>query len=116
VDDDDAVRTLLAAVLASLGYESLTASDGVEALALFKTHQQRISAILLDVRMPTLDGPQTLAAIREVDPGVRAAFVTGFQGEYSEAELMLLGAAAVLSKPFRVEELRDVLAELHRPA
>jgi CheY-like chemotaxis protein len=50
--------------------------------------------------MPGMDGPQTLAALRGIDPSVRAVFVTGHAGDYTREDLLGLGAEAVFDKPF----------------
>ena len=64
-----------------------------------------IDVVVLDVRMPGMDGPQTLAALREVAPRVRCCFLTGDFGVYTEAQLLAMGAGAVLYKPARPEKL-----------
>jgi CheY-like chemotaxis protein len=55
---------------------------------------------LLDVKMPGLDGRQALAALREIDPGVRCVFMTGYAAGPLAEELLALGAEQVVEKPF----------------
>lgn len=64
---------------------------------------------MLDVRMPGMDGPATLDALRAVDPGLPCVFVSGQSG-YSDGELLAHGAAAVLAKPVGLEELGRAVA------
>jgi len=56
--------------------------------------------VLLDVQMPDLDGPDTLAALQKINPGVRFCFISGNTGKYHTEQLWAMGAAHVLQKPF----------------
>jgi CheY-like chemotaxis protein len=67
--------------------------------------------VLLDVHMPRLDGPQTLQALRQLDPGVRCCFITGSAGGEEEEALRALGPTAVLHKPCTPEELAEALRQ-----
>ena len=112
VDDEASVRLLLEVALRQQGFTVFKAADGQEALSLFRRHRGEIALVLLDIRMPVLDGPQTLAALRQVEPPVRCCFMTGQSGDYSHERLMELGAACVFEKPFRLAELLQVVDEL----
>ncbi len=112
VDDDPAVRQLLALVLARDGLAVWSAPSGRAAIEFYRLHPERIGAVLLDVRMPGLDGPHTLAALREINPQVRALFVSGDTGDHDPEVLLALGAAGVLQKPFDLGELSDAVSRL----
>ncbi len=112
VDDEWEVRTILSEGLRREGFAVWQAADGYEALDLYRYHGESIGAVLLDVRMPGPDGPQTLAALRAIDPQVRCCFVTGDPGRYTVEDLHRLGAAAVLGKPFRLDAVAQVAREL----
>ncbi len=114
VDDDDAVRSMLNVALGQRGYRIWQACDGNEAVSLYVTHRSEIALILLDVRMPALDGPQALAAIRKIDPAVPACFMSGHSGNYSHEELLELGAARVFEKPFHLADVLQAIEELTR--
>jgi CheY-like chemotaxis protein len=113
VDDEDAILRLLAEALSRAGFEVLTAGSGVEAVAAYRS-RDGIDLVLLDVRMPPpLDGPHTLRELRRLDPTVRAAFMSGSTGEYTDEDLCALGALRVFAKPFAsLDELADALREL----
>jgi len=68
--------------------------------------------VLLDVRMPEMDGPQTLAALRSINPEVRCCFMSGHTGDYSAEQLLELGASHVFQKPFGLSELAWTLQRL----
>jgi CheY-like chemotaxis protein len=113
VDDEPAVRGVLAALLRERGLTPLLAGGGVEAAELYGARRDEIGAVLLDVRMPAPDGPQTLALLRQIDPGVRVCFMTGDPGLYTEAALLAMGASRVFAKPFiDLDGLADALRAL----
>ena len=112
VDDEDCVRGALAAGLRREGYAVWLAADGQDGLAVYWSHHADIDVVLLDVRMPNLDGPQTLAALRELNPRVRCCFMSGNLGDYTESELRELGAAGLLHKPFPLAEVAHILGPM----
>src|SRR5437867_8873029 len=101
VDDDDDIREVAQVSLELLGpYEVLTASGGRDGVESARTRQP--DAILLDVMMPDLDGPATLAELR-ADPATRhipVLFLTAKTQAADHTRLTALGAAGILTKPF----------------
>jgi DNA-binding response OmpR family regulator len=112
IDDEPAILGMLNLALRVAGFSVLLANNGQEALDLYRQRHAEIGALLLDVRMPGWDGPQTLTAIRAVNPAVRFCFMTGYSTDYSEQELLALGSPRVLTKPFNLKELISVLGNL----
>jgi len=104
IDDDTAVRHTLAAMVEQIGYAARIAASGDEGLREYDRHRDRIAAVLLDVQMPGMDGPQTLAELRVRNPSVPCVFVTGHSPNYSQDELAGWGAT-VLSKPITLDQL-----------
>jgi DNA-binding NtrC family response regulator len=111
-DDDEHVRFLLALALLQAGFDPLVAADGHQAVELFRRHQDKIHVVLLDVKMPRLDGPGALARIRQIAPQVRCCFMTGHAAHYGADNLLALGAARVFDKPFDLDDLIEALGEL----
>jgi CheY-like chemotaxis protein len=112
VDDQPGVRAVLQVGLEQQGFCTWVAADGFLALRLYRQHRAVMDVVLLDVCMPGLDGPQTLAGLREVNPQVRCCFMSGDLGRHTEGGLRDLGAAAVLLKPFCLGEVARVLRQL----
>jgi len=105
VDDEHLVRVILQLGLERDGFEVWTAANGRQAIELYREHREDIAAVLLDVRMPGLDGPATLGALRELSPAVRACFMTGDPNAYDPEALRQRGAAYFIAKPFRLDHL-----------
>jgi CheY-like chemotaxis protein len=116
VDDEEGILRVLQVGLRSYGLAVWVAADGHGAVEVYRSFRTAIDITLLDVRMAGRDGPQTLLALRELDPDARACFMTGFAGRYSEQDLLDLGALAVFMKPLRLGELaRRLLSLLPSP-
>jgi CheY-like chemotaxis protein len=112
VDDDPAIRHLLAIALPRFDLPVFLAGSGEEALSLYCQHQAFIGVVLLDVLMPGMAGPQVLLALRRLDPSIRAVFMSGHTGQYPAEELLALGATCVLEKPFlNLATVAQVLTE-----
>lgn len=109
VDDEDMLLSLLDVVLRGQGFAVFTASSGQDAVAIYQANQAAIDMVLLDVRMPGMDGPTTLLALRQINPAVRCCFMSGELGTVKIDDLLALGAERVFFKPFA---LTQVAAEL----
>jgi len=112
VDDEPLIRGLLAAALRRRGIPVLQAGDGVQALEVYQTHAARIGLVLMDVRMPRLSGPEALVALRALDPGLVCCLMSGHAGDYGGVELGSLGAEAVFTKPFNLNEVLPLIQRL----
>ena len=110
VDDEESVRTLATRMLESFDFHVITACDGRDALSKFDTHAEAITAVVMDVTMPVMDGIQAMAKIREIRSDVPILFMSGYM---REGELCNLDAATdFLQKPFKLEDLREKLRNL----
>jgi CheY-like chemotaxis protein len=109
VDDDHLVRIMVQLGLERNGFNVWLASNGREAIRLYRTHRDRIAVVLIDVRMPGLDGPAAVDALRSLNPEVQICFMSGDTGDYGPEELRRHGAVHVIAKPFLVNELAKVL-------
>jgi CheY-like chemotaxis protein len=116
VDDEVLVLNLLHTLLRRQGFVVWPAAGGAAAIEIFRREQANIAVVLLDVRMPGLDGPQTLAELRRIRPDVACCFMSGCTAPYTSEDLRALGAAHLFPKPFPVDEIASVLARLARRA
>ena len=100
IDDEPAILGLLEKALTQSGFGVLTAIGGEAAVRLYQEQNPSIDLVLLDVQMPGLDGPATLVCLKEINPRVRCCFMSGSTGKYTSQELLDMGAAHVMMKPF----------------
>lgn len=108
---DPSLRAAVACLLRSAGVTVVEAGDGAAAVAACRAGPGEFAAVLTDVRMPGLDGPDALSAIREVDPHVRRFLMSGDPGAYDLAELERAGAEAVFARPFDLPVLVRVITD-----
>lgn len=97
-DDERAIRDLMKSELESFGYRVLSATNGAEAVALFREHADGVRLFITDSAMPVMDGRRALAELRTLKPGLPVILTSG---EGAEAETKV----TALSKPFALEEL-----------
>jgi two-component system, OmpR family, response regulator len=110
VDDDPSIREVVRLALESVGgFEVASAECGQSALQQIRS--RRPDVVLLDVMMPSMDGPETLLALRELPEGraLPVIFLTAKVLKTDLDRLRELGAADILQKPFRIRELVEAL-------
>jgi DNA-binding NtrC family response regulator len=103
VDDEERFRSNLKKMLTAEGFEVSEANSGQKALEELALHAYDV--ILLDMRMPDMDGLTTLAAIKERHPDPEVIILTGQASVDAAAEIIRLGAAEFLLKPCPLEEV-----------
>ncbi len=103
VDDDSSIRDGCAQVLMRRGYDVSQAASGVESLSLFDRYE--FDLVLLDLKMPDVNGLDLLKTIREKDSLVPVVMITAYGTIQNAVEAMRLGANDFLSKPFEPDEL-----------
>ncbi len=113
IDDDDSIRTVVARALAKLGFTVDQASDGQQAISKFESDPLRYALVILDFKLPGMDGSEVASRMRDIRPGVRVILMSGVSREEATDEFMGQDAAGFLQKPFTlsglVSELRAVL-------
>jgi PAS domain S-box-containing protein len=110
VDDEEVVRTAAATMLRHIGYEVVALADGEEAVLYYRHFGERIDLVLLDMVMPKMGGRETLAALREIHPAVKAVLSTGFGLNEAAQTILDEGAIGFAQKPYRAADLSQVVA------
>jgi len=103
VDDDEMVRFVLTEKLAESGFSATAACDGRSAVELF--HNTLFDAVLLDLKMPGMDGIETLRELRKHDPDIPVIMVTAFGDIATAVEAIKLGAYDFVEKPPQVSRI-----------
>jgi DNA-binding NtrC family response regulator len=109
VDDEDALRTVLSNELANEGYQVQNAADGDEAVS--ELTKSAYDLILLDIKMPRMNGFEVLKFVKEHHPKAKVVMLTGFADLKNAIESKKLGADDFVSKPY---DLVDLLTTIER--
>ncbi len=107
VDDDHSVRTVVAQMVTQLGFQVLTADDGVEGLKVYRKNQKEISLVLLDMTMPRMNAEEFMTEVRQFDPAACVLLMSGYTKDDVTARFIGKGLAGFVQKPFKSSDLRD---------
>jgi CheY-like chemotaxis protein len=110
VDDEELLRKFIVTFLSQLGYSSVTAIDGVDALEKMKGN--KIDAVITDIKMPKMDGIILTKEISTQYPGIPVMVMTAFDEEYSAGTAISLGAREFIKKPFSPDEFAIRLSKM----
>lgn len=110
VDDEESQRNLLAGFLKNKGYTIATAANGKEAIEL--NQKASFDLAILDLKMPEIDGIETIAQMKKIDPQTYFIILTGFGTVESAVKAMKLGAYDYLNKPINLDELELLLEHI----
>ncbi|HXQ81374.1 MAG TPA: PAS domain S-box protein [Opitutaceae bacterium] len=117
VDDEVSVRLIMRSTLENFGFRVSTASDGAEAIALFRNPSGQFDLALVDMQMPGLDGGKTIVALRHLRPGLPIMGASGLATSEDREHAAANGVRHFLEKPFSVETLiRTVHAAMAKTA
>jgi two-component system, NtrC family, nitrogen regulation response regulator NtrX len=110
VDDNPNMSTLLSDILEIFDYQGAHAGDGNEALE--KLRHGKYELVFTDLRMPNMDGIDLLRAIKLEHPELPVVVVTGYSLAETRDEVLAEKADGFLSKPFKVNEIQNLLTSL----
>jgi PAS domain S-box-containing protein len=111
VDDEEMIRTVSTAMLEELGYETLAAASGEEALELLRREGDSIGVVLLDQVMPGMDGGTLLKELRSIRPDIKVLLASGFSQQEVSERFSGMGLNGFIPKPY---SLKNLTAELSR--
>lgn len=110
IDDEENIRKMLARALEAENYQVETALNGEDGLE--KLKENDFDLILLDLKLPGMDGIEILEAMRKQDILVPVLIVTGYGSVESAVQVMKLGAIDYLQKPFKPQDIRDQVSSI----
>lgn len=107
VDDQNGIRILLVEVFSSEGYETFQAANGKAALEIVKMHAPDL--VLLDMKIPGMDGLEILKHIKQMNPDIKVIMMTAYGELDMIKEATDLGALMHFTKPFDIDEMRQAV-------
>ena len=110
VDDEPAVRRVCQAMVERLGYKVLAANGGEEGVKMVKEHGDAVDAVILDLSMPGMDGLAAFHEMRREKPDILVVLSSGYSILETTQRFTGVGMAAFIQKPFKLDELRELLA------
>ncbi|MBF0390251.1 MAG: response regulator, partial [Desulfamplus sp.] len=111
VDDNAAVLKMTTIMLKKMGFEVISAVNGVEAVELFRQHKESVSCLITDLSMPELDGWGTLAEIRKMKPDIPVILASGYDEAFAMSRIDSEKPQAFLHKPYTMNDLKSALGQ-----
>jgi CheY-like chemotaxis protein len=119
VDDEAYILELLEEMLGTMGHEVVCHHDGKDAIATYQRARlsgEAFTAVILDITIPGgMGGCETLSHLRSIDPDVKAIISSGYANDPIMADFAKYGFRGVITKPYTLERLREVLQQVLGP-
>ncbi len=112
IDDEPAVREVASEILTEHGHTVVLAADGRAGVELFRLRHQQIDLVLLDMKMPGMDGRQTYQALSEIRRDVKVIFASGYSEVELSSQLADSTTLAFLHKPYTIEALMNMVEHI----
>jgi len=118
MDDEDFIKDVMGSMLEMLDYEVDFANDGAQALSMYKEaldKHQGFDAVIMDLTIPGgRGGKETIQDLLKIDANAKAIVSSGYSNDIIMSNFKEFGFAAVIAKPFQIEDLRRVLDTVFR--
>jgi PAS domain S-box-containing protein len=112
VDDELGVQDITRASLETHNYKTLVANDGIEAIILYAKYTEKISVVLMDMMLPSLDSLTAICTLQKINPEVKIIATSGVVSSSKLEELTKTGVSVFLAKPYTVNELLVTLQKI----
>ncbi|MFZ2654799.1 MAG: response regulator [Victivallales bacterium] len=113
VDDEGNFCGMMSDMLHPLGYRIITCGGGEDAVEYYSKLYADIDLVILDMKMPGMDGYETFLNMKKINPEIKAMVLTGFARDNDIREMLAAGALCVMEKPFNpailLERIKDIL-------
>jgi CheY-like chemotaxis protein len=109
VEDEPQVRKMIRLTLEKSGYTVVSAANGIEAVSKFRTHQNDIDLVILDMVMPEMGGQQCFHELKGMNPDVKIVIMTGYTADGSADDFVRDGALQIIEKPFELREFTKIV-------
>ena len=112
VDDEDIVLDVGTQMIEKIGYSVIKAKNGKEAIALFRKHKAQVSLVILDLRMPEMDGECAYELLKEIEPEIKVLISSGCSLRDEARQNLKYGCNGFIQKPFNLKTLSQKVEEL----
>ncbi len=112
VDDEESVRKVGMQILRMAGYNVLTATNGREAIDVYKSKPGKIDLVLLDLIMPEMGGKHCLLELRKINPEIRVVIASGYSVNGPTKDAIEAGAKGFISKPYDMKQVLEVVRKV----
>ena len=112
VDDHQVILDVTSRMLGYLGYDVVTAKDGVEALSYYEENHEDVDLVILDMIMPNMGARDCFRELKKINPHVKAILSTGYGRNYAAQEILNEGIAAFVQKPYHIEKLSQIVSRV----
>jgi CheY-like chemotaxis protein len=112
VDDEPLILAFAEEGLSALGYQVLKAEDGAHACEVYTQRAGEIDFVLLDIVLPGISGIDICRKLREINPGVKVIFSSGYSTRGQDREVLDAGGVDFIAKPYTIETLSRVLGRI----
>ncbi len=109
IEDEKILRKMLKEMLNKIGYEVFLAKDGVEGVELYKKNKRKIDVIILDMKMPRMNGEEALLEIKKINKNAKVILSSGYSENEEMQSIKQIGIDNFLSKPYKINELSEIL-------
>jgi PAS domain S-box-containing protein len=106
-EDEDMMRDLIVEMLDSGGYQVISVDNGRKALDVYRERAREIDLVILDMIMPDLGGQEAFRQLKEINPGVKVLFSSGYSQDSQAQQIMSEGVLGFIQKPYAINELLD---------
>ena len=112
VDDEQLMLRLLEKFFSQRGYHVLAASDGEQAIEIYRGYKPRIDAVLLDIRLPKTTGEEVFRRMKEENAAVKVIIASGYLAANIKSDLTFAGVKRFVNKPYVLDELAEVFQDV----
>lgn len=105
VDDEASIRDINKASLENYNYQIITAKDGIEAVALYAQYENKISLVLMDIEMPSMNGILAMQILSNMNPSIKIIAISGLESNRDRIQNIGLSMPVFLAKPYTIKDL-----------
>jgi CheY-like chemotaxis protein len=107
VDDEKMVLEVASEALQMMGFPTITAASGDDAVQIFREQYRKIDLVILDMIMPGMDACETFSRLKAIDPSIKVLLSSGYMADRRSQILLEQGCRDFIQKPFRLMDLKN---------